>query len=40
MIKKIILATILILILTAIYNGMPVSNQLVDKCTIQSVYCD
>lgn len=40
MIKKIILAIILILILTAIYNGMPVSNQLVDRCSVTSVYCD
>ena len=40
MIKKIILATILMLILTAIYNGMPVSNKIADKCSVTSVYCD
>ena len=40
MIKKIIILTIILTAITAIYNAQPVSNQLVDKCTIQSVYCD
>ena len=40
MIKNILIITILILILTAIYNGMPVSNKIADKCSVTSVYCD
>ena len=40
MIKKIILAIIILTAITAIYNGMPVSNQIVNKCTVNSVYCD
>ena len=40
MIKKIILLIIILTAITALYNCMPVSNQIVDRCTIQSVYCD
>ena len=40
MIKKILLTITILMVITAIYNAQPVSNQLVDRCTIQSVYCD